>query len=167
MARIYLASSWRNARQPVIVDTLRRNGHAVYDFRNPGGVEVKVGENLGHIYGSQPTRIAPGLGGFSWSELDPKWKDWDAATYRQNLLENPIASHGFNADKRAMDWADTCLLLLPSGRSAHLEAGFMAGQGKRTLVLLEGACEPELMNLLLDDICADMVEVLKCLREGQ
>ena len=35
MARIYVASSWRNALQPGVVTKLRRDGHEVYDFREP------------------------------------------------------------------------------------------------------------------------------------
>lgn len=31
--KIYVASSWRNGRQPYVVDMLRERGHAVYDFR--------------------------------------------------------------------------------------------------------------------------------------
>ena len=35
MARIYVASSWRNKYQPEVVAALRKAGHEVYDFRNP------------------------------------------------------------------------------------------------------------------------------------
>jgi len=35
MARIYVASSWRNPYQPEVVAALRKAGHEVYDFRNP------------------------------------------------------------------------------------------------------------------------------------
>ena len=49
MARIYVASSWRNTLQPGVVAALRGDGHEVYDFRNP----------------------APGVKGFAWSEIDP------------------------------------------------------------------------------------------------
>ena len=35
MARIYVASSWRNKYFPEVVDALRAAGHQVYDFRNP------------------------------------------------------------------------------------------------------------------------------------
>ena len=35
MARIYVASSWRNKYQPEVVTALRKAGHEVYDFRNP------------------------------------------------------------------------------------------------------------------------------------
>lgn len=33
--KIYVASSWRNAYQPQVVDALRKEGNEVYDFRNP------------------------------------------------------------------------------------------------------------------------------------
>jgi hypothetical protein len=46
MARIYLASSWRNPHQPMLVDLLRKDGHEVYDFRNP-----------------------PNLNGFAWPQI--------------------------------------------------------------------------------------------------
>lgn len=38
MAKIYVASSWSNSSQPVIVAYLRSLGHDVYDFRKPSGV---------------------------------------------------------------------------------------------------------------------------------
>ncbi len=33
--KIYVASSWRNERQPAIIERLRAEGHNVYDFRKP------------------------------------------------------------------------------------------------------------------------------------
>lgn len=35
MAKIYVASSWRNVFQQDVVDILRNLGHEVYDFKNP------------------------------------------------------------------------------------------------------------------------------------
>ena len=35
MAKIYVASSWRNVFQQDVVDILRDLGHEVYDFKNP------------------------------------------------------------------------------------------------------------------------------------
>jgi hypothetical protein len=142
MARIYVASSWRNEYQPHVVDDLRAVGHEVYDFRNP------------------PT----GLKGFAWSELDPDWQNWTAKQYRHYLLTHPIASRGFVSDLRGMQWADTCLLVLPAGRSAHLEAGWFTGQGKRCLILTRDGEEPELMALLATDICLSIHEVIEALK---
>jgi hypothetical protein len=58
-----------------------------------------------------------------------------------------------------MKWADAFVLLLPSGRSAHLEAGWAIGAGKPTCIVLhEEKFEPELMYLLAADIALDVDE---------
>ncbi len=129
--KIYLASSWRNENQPALVEELRAFGHEVYDFRNP----------------------APGNTGFSWRALDLDWQRWTPERYLARVTASRVAAAGFALDKAALDWCDTCVLLLPCGRSAHLEAGYAAGQGKRVLVLLSAErFEPELMYLLCDGI---------------
>jgi hypothetical protein len=127
--RIYVASSWRNEYQQAIVSLLRMDGHKVYDFRNP----------------------PHGLGGFAWSDIDPDWQGWSAERYRELLLHSPVAAQGYLTDFRAMQWAEACLLVMPAGRSAHLELGWSAGAGKRTGVLLVDG-EPELMTLMADEL---------------
>lgn len=144
MARIYLASSWRNQYQPWMVEYLRQNGHQVYDFRNPPS----------------------GVPGFSWSEIDPGWEKWSAEEYRRHLTTSPIAARGYMSDLRGMEWADTCVLLLPCGRSAHLEAGWFCGRGKRCLILTRDGEEPELMALMAHEICTAPSELIKKLAEG-
>jgi nucleoside 2-deoxyribosyltransferase len=141
MARIYLASSWRNPYQEWMVPLLRDQRHEVYDFKNPPN----------------------GVKGFAWSELDPNWQQWTAEEYREKLLTHPIAARGFMTDLRGMQWADTCLLVLPCGRSAHLEAGWFCGQGKRCIILTEDGQEPELMALMATHICVSFDEVLRVL----
>lgn len=129
--KIYLASSWRNQYQPNLVRVLRRDGHEVYDFRNP----------------------EPGNYGFSWSEIDPNWENWDFETYKK-ALNTSIAEKGFKLDFDAMKWADTGVLLLPSGRSAHIEAGYFVGAGKQLFILNPEGCEvvPELMYKMSNGI---------------
>ena len=39
--KIYVASSWRNERQPDVVQALRNAGHDVYDFRHPHGEDAR------------------------------------------------------------------------------------------------------------------------------
>ena len=119
--RIYVASSWRNSHQPGVVRMLRDLGHRVYDFRNP------------------PTRA-----GFHWSEIDPNWEHWTPAQYRE-ALKHPLAVAGFRSDFGAMEWADTCVLVLPAGRSASWELGWCSGAGKDCIVYLPEKIEPELM----------------------
>ena len=144
--RIVVASSWRNPTQPQIVDALRAAGHDVYDLRNP----------------------APGNTGFSWSEIDPDWLDWTPGPFAEKLNTHPVAAAGFASDKRALDWCDTCILVLPCGRSAHLELGYAAGQGKDTYVLLHpNGFEPELMYLL-NTACATSIEqIVDWMAQGQ
>lgn len=121
--KIYLASSWRNPLQPVMVKILKAWGHEVYDFRNP----------------------APGNHGFHWSEIDPNWQNWTTAEYLK-ALQHPIAEAGFTVDFDAMKWADAFVLLLPCGRSAHLELGWAVGAGKPSAIFSPDVrLEPELM----------------------
>ena len=112
--------------QPQAVQLLRDNGHEVYDFRNP----------------------APGNTGFAWSDIDPDWLNWSPAVFIA-ALSDQIAEDGYGFDNTALDWCDTCVLLLPCGRSALLEAGYAIGQGKQTVIVLhEDKFEPELMYLV-------------------
>jgi len=134
--RIYVASSWRNVIQPAVVAVLRDCGHDVYDFRNP----------------------RPGDHGFAWSEIEPDWQEWDSGRFR-TALDHPVAVSGFASDFEAMQWADTCVLVLPCGRSAHLELGWAVGHGKRTAILLAGENEPELMYRMVDKLALDVPEL--------
>ena len=145
MARIYVASSWRNEFQPTLVARLRMAGHEVYDFREP----------------------AKSVPGFSWSSIDPEWKTLTAEQYRRHLTTTPAAAFGYMNDMRGMEWADTCILLLPCGSSAHLEAGWFAGRGKRLIILTQDGEEPELMALMANHICISVGEVLYELAEAQ
>lgn len=133
--KIYVASSWRNEFQPGVVETLRKLGHEVYDFKNP----QNGGENSG----------------FKWSEIDPNWRDWTPKQFADNL-DHPISQKGFDSDFDAMIWADVCVLVLPCGRSAHTEAGWMKGRGKPVFVYIPVAQEPELMYKVYDLIIGDM-----------
>lgn len=144
--KIYLASSWRNGWQPIVLMALREAGHEVYDFRNRHNATEDHGV------------------GFHWEEIDPDWKSWTAEGFREGL-KSPRAQQGFAADKDGMDWADACVLLLPCGRSAHLEAGYMAGEGKPVHVLLSNdEVVPELMYGLLTTLSVTMGELVGELR---
>lgn len=128
MKKIYVASSWRNPHQPEAVAALRAEGFDVYDFKNP----------------------APGDHGFGWKQtgIDPA-AGVDAEKMRR-MLEAPAAVRGFGFDFTACAAADACVLALPCGRSAHLEAGWIAGRGKPVVVWAPRIDEPELMYKFFD-----------------
>jgi hypothetical protein len=52
---------------------------------------------------------------------------------------------GYRSDFEAMRWADTCVLVLPAGRSASWEFGWCSGAGKDCILYLPQMIEPELM----------------------
>jgi hypothetical protein len=119
--RIYVASSWRNRHQPKVVNTLVREGHQVYDFRNP-----------------------PNRSGFGWEQISERWKEWTPEEFRESL-NHPLAVAGYAADMQGVRQADLGVLVLPSGRSASFEAGVMFGMGKPVIVYQPEPCESELM----------------------
>jgi hypothetical protein len=75
-------------------------------------------------------------------------------------LAHPIAEAGFKNDMDALRDCDGCVLVLPCGRSAHLELGWAVGAGKRTCVLEPEPCEAELMYAMSDKICTEFRDVL-------
>ncbi len=135
--KIYVASSWRNDRQPEVVAALRNAGHEVYDFK-------------------QPTE---GDRGFHWSHIDPEWQSWAPHQFKQ-ALNHPIAQTGFRCDLDAMKYADACVMVMPCGRSAHLEAGYFIGAGKPCALLLSDG-EPELMYAMADSLLLCMPDVAR------
>lgn len=140
---IYVASSWRNEYQQDVVLALRKAGHDVYDFKNPtGGADCS--------------------GGFRWSELDHRWREWTNEEYVR-MLEHDIACAGFFRDYDAMCWADACVMVMPCGPSASMEAGWMQGRGKPTVCYVPAMREPDLMVKLFDLVTTRMDDVIEFL----
>lgn len=125
--KIYVASSWRNEYQPYVVKLLRHDGHEVYDFKDSEG--------------------------FRWSEVDPDWQRWpsDVSLYPRGL-DHPCARRGFNRDMEALRWCDLCVMVMPCGPSASMEAGWAKGAGKPVIVYAPEIREPDLMVKMFDEI---------------
>ncbi|AXQ51494.1 hypothetical protein SEA_AMOCHICK_64 [Mycobacterium phage Amochick] len=145
--RIYVASSWRNDLQGGVVQFLRAAGFEVYDFKNP-----------------------PNGSGFHWSEVAlhrlPNLLDQVPVDDYLAAVDHPRAVEGFASDFDAMHWADAVVLVLPCGRSAHLELGWAVGAGKRTAVLLDDPCTPELMYRMVDHLAVSVTDLLGWLKAG-
>ncbi len=143
--KIYVASSWRCPYQPALVKILRDQGYEVYDFRNPD----------------------TGNHGFHWFEIDLNWKTWSTFRFRE-ALKHPIAEKGFQYDFEAMKQSDACVLLLPCGRSAHLEAGYFIGAGKPVYIFIpQDSCEPELMYKMATGVYTTLLGLLEGLKKGK
>ncbi len=140
MSRIYAASSWRNVRQPLVVQILRDLGHEVFDFRHP----------------------EPGNNGFHWSDIDPGWETWSPSHFLQ-ALRHPLVRLGLKQNTDGMESCDTCILVMPCGRSAHLELGWFIGKGKKSYILLDDG-EPELMYGMVDGLFVSIEEMRSVFR---
>lgn len=138
MANIYVDSSWRNKYYPEVVKRLKDEGHDVYDFRNP----------------------PHGGGGFHWTDVNENAPNWTFEQYADGL-HHPLVERQFEADLEALNSADTCILVLPCGRSAHTEAGWCAGMGKRVIVYMPKMLEPELMYKLFDQVVDNLDDLVK------
>ena len=151
MSRIYISSSWKNQEQPFLVEELRKRGHKVYDFRHPCGrddnnVWIPVSNSLGLSFYYENNCL-------------------NRESFRK-MLTDKNAINRFNEHFKAMQDADTCILLLPCGRSSHVEAGFMNGQGKRVFVMdTSNVATPELMYLMFDDYFHDYDDLFRAVEK--
>lgn len=146
--KIYLASSWRNEYYEKVLNILRMQGYDTYDFKHPD-------DN--------------GISGFNWEKVDKDFERWTCRDFKEGL-RHPEAVKAFGKDFHAMQEADCCVLLLPCGRSAHSEAGWMKGKGKTVFVLdLSEKPTPELMYQMFDEYVTrpvDLVAVIEFSIQG-
>lgn len=108
MKRVYVIGSLRNQEVPKVASFLRAMAFQVFD----------------DWYAAGP-------------EADDYWKDYEKSrgrTYAE-ALKGKAAQNVFAFDKANLDAADAAVLVLPAGRSGHLELGYMAGRGKQTFIL--------------------------------
>lgn len=110
MTSIYVIGSLRNPLIPEIGNALREIGLEAFDDWFAAGPEA-----------------------------DDSWKTYEqgrGSTYSGALM-GYAAKHVFDFDKFHLDRVDSGLLVLPGGRSAHLELGYMIGRGKPGYVLMD------------------------------
>lgn len=107
--KIYMASSWKNEKVvKAVTNILRETGFDVDNFTdNANGRFVFHYLEIGEIHTLNAI----------------------------SFLKDERAQKAFQEDKKWLDWADVVVLVLPAGRSAHLEAGYIKGQGKHLVIL--------------------------------
>src|SRR5690606_28778591 len=73
-------------------------------------------------------------------EADDFWKKYEVDrghNYRE-ALRGYAARHVYEFDKYHLDRCDAACLVLPAGKSGHLELGYSIGSGKPGYILLDG-----------------------------
>lgn len=134
--KLYVASSWKNIYVDQAIEALRLAGHTVYDFKEHG---------------------------FAWDDAGLKKKLISAGTLNV-ALQTKVSKDGFRRDYAAMEEADACVLVLPAGRSAHLEAGWFVGTDKWLVIWMPQKEPAELMYKLADDVFSELPDVVKYLK---
>jgi hypothetical protein len=141
MSKLYIAGSLRNPRIPQVAQAIRS-----------ADLRLDVFDDW--------FAVGP--------DADDHWRAYEMAKgagYMEALLGH-TAKHVFQFDKKHLDESDGLLLVLPAGKSAHLELGYMAGRGLWTGILLEDK-DPErwdVMYQFADYLFSDVSEVIDQLR---
>lgn len=109
-ASVYVIGSLRNPQIPVIAAKLRIAGYDAFD----------------DWYAAGP-------------EADDHWQAYENARGHTlaEALRGYAARNVYAFDKANLDRCDMAVLVMPAGKSGHLELGYAAGRGKRTFVLLD------------------------------
>lgn len=130
--KVYLIGSLRNPEVPKIANKLREHGLEVFDDWYSAG-----------------------------EEADDKWRDYERGRGHSYLeaLDGHAATHVFEFDKNHLDTSDAVVLVLPSGKSGHLELGYSIGRGKRGYILLDDPERWDVMYKFADGVF-DKVEDL-------
>lgn len=121
MTCIYVIGSLRNPQVPVVGNALRAAGYDAFDdWYSPG------------------------------ESCDDRWKDYEVIRGRSyyDAILGHHAEHAFALDYKHLDRCDAAVLVLPAGKSAHLELGWVIGQRKPGFVLFDSEPEADRFELM-------------------
>jgi hypothetical protein len=100
-----------------------------------------------------------------WSaspDADEWWQEHErfkGKTYKE-AINGYHANCVFNFDKQHLDRSDIGVLVMPAGRSGHIELGYLVGKGKAGYILFDG--EPERFDVMYrfaNDVCFSLEEL--------
>jgi hypothetical protein len=135
--KVYVIGSLRNPEIPKWAACIRNNGYEVFD----------------DWFAAGPT-------------ADDAWKEYEQARGRnyRDAMKGYAARHVFEFDKKHIDGADIGVLILPAGKSGHAELGYMKGQGKKCIIVLNSEDERwDIMYNFFDHLVYDDKELLEAL----
>jgi len=135
---IYLIGSLRNPEVPLYAKALREAGHEVFDDWFAAGPEA-----------------------------DDYWRDYEIQRGHSFIqaLDGYAANHVFEFDKHHINRADAAVLVLPAGKSGHLELGYAIGLGKLGYILLDNNPERyDVMYRFATKVVPSIEELIQCLQ---
>jgi nucleoside 2-deoxyribosyltransferase len=97
-------------------------------------------------------------------EADDFWRQYSKqrGLSHKDALNDWSAQHIYEFDKHHIDRADIGIMIMPCGKSGHLELGYLIGQGKPGFILFNE--EPErwdIMHLFANGIYYNLEELKK------
>jgi len=129
----FIASRYRNKNEVLdLARKLRQKGKTVYCFIES---EASI-KNLGDLD----------------ANAEDAMKKFESIT---NWATSPAVREVFEMDMEALKNSETVILLLPAGKSAHLEAGVAYGLGKN-LILIGDQKEAESLYLIFNRFYPDI-----------
>jgi hypothetical protein len=137
---IYLIGSLRNPAVPRIGQRLRMDGHHVFDAWFSAG-----------------------------ERADDSWKEYEQQQGHSYIeaLQGIAACHIFEFDLAHLQACDTGVLVLPAGKSGHLELGYLLGRGTPGYVLLDPSVDRwDVMYKFATGVCATVEQLSEQLRCG-
>lgn len=130
---IYLIGSLRNPKVPEIANALRGHGLETFDDWYAAG-----------------------------ERADDSWRDYEQQrghSYAEALI-GYAAEHVFRFDLYHIDRSSAGLLVLPAGKSGHLELGYILGQGKPGYILLDSPDRWDVMYKFATLVTTDLQEII-------
>lgn len=139
MKSVYLIGSLRNEKIPQVGNLLREHGWDAFD----------------DWYGAG-------------HEADDKWRDYENLRGRQHrdALFGYAARHVFEFDKRHLDRCDLAVLVMPAGKSGHLELGYFVGTGKPGFIYFDAVPDRyDVMHQFATDVFTSDQELISGLEK--
>ena len=136
---IYLIGSLRNPNIPHLANEIRQLGFKVFD-----------------------DWFAPG------PEADDWWQKYETTrghTYEE-ALKGYAAKHIFDFDFYHLSRADLGLLVLPAGKSGHLEFGWLLGRGRPGYILLDNPERWDVMYQFASGVFSDKEQLFATLTKN-
>lgn len=131
---LYLIGSLRNPQVPSVASALREAGIPVFD---------------------------------SWFAAGPKaddcWRDYERERGHSypDALAGYAAQHVFRFDLKHLNRCDGAVLVMPGGKSAHLELGYVIGKGKPGWILFtEEPARYDVMHNFATGVCFSLQDLI-------
>ena len=138
---IYLAASLRNPK--------------VIDFAN------KLAASTGQQVFSDWFAAGP--------EADDYWKKYykERGFSYEEALKQPASQNVFNFDKKHIDLCQFMVLLMPAGKSGHLELGYHLGKGRPGYIFLDGDPDRwDIMALFATGVTSNFTDLAEWINHG-